>query len=180
MPEGEVVVNGDEKPTQGDEVVVNGDGSTGDIDKSSSSGSGMRGIDAYDIPWNNAWNTLVSEAVKESKARWKDGDTELWPFEASAIELLSGGIRASTNYSSLIIPLMMTGQSDKVTFLKKWNKETVDGSNAKIRSEDLEEWKIALYIFKGQENIHTLRYPIRFIWVRFTKPGTEVQPELYK
>ncbi|KAJ3578315.1 hypothetical protein NPX13_g2252 [Xylaria arbuscula] len=200
--EDEVVVNGDEKPTEGDEVVVNGDGSTGDIDKSSSSVEQLitdasqleldkasfnkiqfddaSSIDAYSIPWNKAWNTLVSEAVNESKAHWKDGDTEPWPFDASAIELHSGGLRSSTNYSSLVIPLMMTGQSDKVAFLEKWNKEIVDGSNAKIRWDDLEEWKIALYIFKGQENIHTLRHPIRFIWVRFTKPETGVEPELAK
>lgn len=154
-------------------------------------------IDIYEIPWNNAWNTLVSEAVNESvrtvrfplektyanqlkKPLWKEGATELWPFTAKAMELRSGGIRASASYSSLVIPLIMSEQSDKVAFLRVQDEETDTGNTAKIRWEDLEEWKPAFYVFKGHENIHTLRHPIRFIWVRFTKPETEVQPQLAK
>lgn len=94
-------------------------------------------------------------------------------YTAKAVELRMGGVRAPVGFKSLIIPLTMPGQSDKVVIQRKRDR-TDEREEVHIGLEDLEEWKTALYIFGDDEKIETLGNPIRFIWVRLTMPWTDI------
>ncbi|KAJ3574171.1 hypothetical protein NPX13_g4452 [Xylaria arbuscula] len=136
-------------------------------------------VDAYNIPWQKAWDELVTKAIDEAEPYWKlediQGAPKRWPYRHKALELRSGGLWGSTIHRSLVIPLMMTNQADIIAFSEKQDGEDADAGT--FNNIQFEDWRIAFYVFEGNQLIATRYSPIRFIWVQFTKPEVKERTE---